>query len=175
MTTFNLRSAKLRSGEQFRDVLDVRLELFELGGQSYLPVPDEVPAAFTMSRASSGILFELSFEARLHGPCFRCLEDAAIDLRIEAKEYEATSPGEAAELRTPYLADDRLDLTAWAHDAVALALPEKILCTADCAGLCPGCGANLNREECVCPPEEPETRWSKLAELQRFSAPAEKR
>ena len=38
-----------------------------------------------------------------------------------------------------------LDLRAWARDALALALAgEQILCRADCAGLCPVCGENLN-------------------------------
>ena len=37
-----------------------------------------------------------------------------------------------------------LDVSQWAHDAVALALPDKILCRPDCAGLCPVCGRNLN-------------------------------
>ncbi len=44
-------------------------------------------------------------------------------------------------------------------------VPEQILCRADCAGLCAGCGANLNDEECRCAPPEPDTRWSKLSEL----------
>ena len=30
---------------------------------------------------------------------------------------------------------------------------------------CPGCGANLNEEECRCAPTEPDSRWSKLSEL----------
>ena len=44
MTTFSLRQAKLRSGEQFRDTVEVQLEPLVLGGQEYLPVPDRVPA-----------------------------------------------------------------------------------------------------------------------------------
>ena len=39
-----------------------------------------------------------------------------------------------------------LDVSAWARDAIALALPEKILCRPDCAGLCGVCGKNLNDE-----------------------------
>ena len=39
MTTLNLRTIKLRSGEQYRDELEIELEPLELGGQSYLPVP----------------------------------------------------------------------------------------------------------------------------------------
>ena len=69
MTTLNLRTIKLRSGEQFRDERLIQLEPLELGGQRYLPVPQEVPAELTITRASTGTVFELRFRVRLHGPC----------------------------------------------------------------------------------------------------------
>jgi len=124
-----------------------------------------VPAEFVITKASTGSVFELRFEARLHGPCFRCLDDAVLDLPIDAREYQATSPGESDELRTPYVVDDRLDLGAWSRDAIALALPDKILCRADCAGLCPVCGKNLNIEPHTHEEEPVDSRWAALEEL----------
>jgi uncharacterized protein len=164
MTTLNLRTIKLRSCEQFRDERVIGLEPLELGGQRYLPVPHEVPAELTITRASTGTVFELRFRVRLHGPCYRCLEDAVLELPISAREYQATNP-ESEEMRTPYLEDDRLDLSAWARDALALELPDKILCKPDCAGLCPVCGKNLNDEPHDHGEPEPDSRWSALAEL----------
>jgi uncharacterized protein len=164
MTTLNLRAIKLRSGEQFRDEREIQLEPLELGGQRYLPVPQEVPAELTITRASTGTVFELAFSVRLHGPCYRCLEDAVLELPISAREYQATNP-ESDEMRTPYLEDDRLDLSAWARDALALELPDKILCKPDCAGLCPVCGKDLNLEPHDHGEPEPDSRWSALAEL----------
>ena len=163
-TTLNLRTIKLRSGEQFRDEREIQLEPLELGGQRYLPVPQEVPAQLTITRASTGTVFELAFSVRLHGPCYRCLEDAVLDLPISAREYQATNP-ESDEMRTPYLDNDRLDLSAWARDALALELPDKILCKPDCAGLCPVCGKDLNLEPHDHGEPEPDSRWSALAEL----------
>jgi uncharacterized protein len=165
VTTLNLRTIKLRSGEQFRDEREVALEPFELGGQRYLPVPGTIPAELVITRASTGTVFELAFRVRLHGPCYRCLEDAVLELPIAAREYEATSPGSSDELHTPYLEADRLDLSAWARDAVALELPDQILCRASCAGLCPVCGKNLNDEPHDHDRPEADTRWSALAEL----------
>jgi uncharacterized protein len=165
VTTLNLRTIKLRSGEQFRDEREIRLEPLELGGQRYLPVPEAVAAELAITRASTGTVFELGFRVRLHGPCYRCLEDAVLELPIAAREYEATNPGGSDELRTPYLEDDRLDLSAWARDALALELPDKILCRADCAGLCPLCGRNMNDEPHDHGEREPDSRWSALAEL----------
>ena len=164
MTTLNLRTIKLRSGEQFRDELEIELEPLELGGQSYLPVPQKVPAEVTITRASTGTVFELSYRVHLHGPCYRCLEDASLELPISAREYQATTP-ESDEMRTPYLEDDKLDLSSWARDALALALPDKILCKPDCAGLCPVCGKDLNAEPHEHDEPQPDSRWSALAEL----------
>jgi uncharacterized protein len=164
VTVFNLRNLRLRSGEQFVDTKDVQLEPLELGGQRYLPVPATVPAELSITRASTGTLFELHFDARLHGPCYRCLEDAVLDIPIQAREYEATAP-ESDEMRTPYVEDDKLDLSAWARDAVALALPDQILCREDCAGLCPVCGKNLNAEPHEHEKRATDERWAALAEL----------
>jgi len=165
MTTFNLRALKLRSGEQFRDEEKIKLEPLELGGQRYLPVPETVPAELTITRASTGTVFELAFHVRLHGPCFRCLEDAVLDLPISAREYHATAPEGDDELRTPYVEEDKLDLSAWTRDALALELPDKILCRPECAGLCPVCGKNLSDEPHDHGEPEPDSRWAVLAEL----------
>ena len=67
--------------------------------------------------------------------------------------------------RTQYLDDDRLDLSAWAHDAIALALPDKILCRPDCAGLCPVCGKDLNDEPHEHVDERTDPRWAALEAL----------
>jgi uncharacterized protein len=141
------------------------LEPFELGGERYLPVPDRVPAELAITKASTGTVFELRFATRLHGPCYRCLEDAVLELPIAAREYQATNPEGSDELRTQYLADNNLDLVAWSRDAVALALPDKILCRPDCAGLCPVCGKNLNNEPHTHDEEPKDSRWSALEAL----------
>jgi uncharacterized protein len=165
VTHLDLRQLRIRSGEQFRDTRAVRLEPLSLGGQRYLPVPEEPDADILVTRTSSGLLFELALGARLHGPCFRCLEDAALTLPLKAREYHATSPGESDELVSPYVADERLHLSAWARDTLALALPDKILCRENCAGLCPTCGQNLNDEPHEHAEEAEDPRWAALEGL----------
>jgi len=165
VTTFNVRTVKLRPGEQFRDVRSVDLEPLDLGGQRYVPIPESPEAVITLTQTSSGLVLELELEVRMVGPCVRCLADAGVSLHVESQEYQATSPGESDELTTPYLVEHRLDLSAWAHDAVALALPDKILCRDDCAGLCPVCGLDLNREPHEHEGEVSDPRWAALADL----------
>src|SRR3712207_5955083 len=146
MPGFDLRRLRLRSGEEHRERVELPLEPIELGGQRYLPVPEEVAAELVVTKASTGTVLQLRFRTRVHGPCFRCLDDAVVDESISAREYQATNPGAGDELRTPYVEDDLVDLERWAHDAMVLALPDKILCMPDCPGLCPVCGKNLKHE-----------------------------
>lgn len=60
--------------------------------------------------------------------------------------------------------NDRIDLDELVLEQLELSLPTRILCTADCKGLCSQCGTNLNVESCHCqPPIDP--RWHALADL----------
>jgi uncharacterized protein len=165
VTTFDLRSLRIRTGEEHREAKEIELAALELGGQRYLPVPDHVEAELAVTRANTGTVLELRYPVRLHGPCVRCLADAVLDLRISGREYQAASPAAAEELRSPYVRDDLVDLSSWARDALVLALPDQILCRPDCAGLCPTCGRDLNVEPHI--HEEPETdpRWAALEAL----------
>ena len=165
MTTYPLRRLRLRSGEEHREAIMVALQPFELGGERYLPVPPGAEAAFEVQRASSGDVFRISFDARLHGPCMRCLRDAVVSVSVDNREYHAASAEAPDELRSEYVVDGELQLSQWAHDSIATALPDQILCRRDCAGLCPVCGRDLNEhphahEETVADP-----RWAALEAL----------
>jgi DUF177 domain-containing protein len=165
MATFDLRRARLRSGEQLRKTVELDLEPLILGGQEYVPQPAQVPGELVLTKASTGTVFELSFRASVHGPCFRCLRDTAVEESVSAREYQATSPGGDPELMNEYLRDDVLDVDAWAHDALMLQLPDKILHAPDCAGLCPVCGKDLNEDPHTHEELGGDPRWAALEEL----------
>jgi uncharacterized protein len=165
MTTFSLRNLRLRPGEEHREQVAVELEPFVLGGERYLPVPAQVPVELAIARATSGDVFRIRFRARLHGPCMRCLADAVLDVDVDAREYQAADDDAAEELRSEYVADGRLELSTWARDAVALGLPDQILCRPDCAGLCTVCGKDLNVEPHEHAGEATDPRWAALGQL----------
>jgi uncharacterized protein len=165
VTVFNLNNVKLRTGEQFRENVDVQLEPLVLGGQEYGPAPDQVPSVLTITKATSGSVYTLAYTVHLHGPCFRCLRDSTIELAIHATEYQALDSGGDEELESPYISDDSLDLSSWARDALALELPEKILHSPDCAGLCTVCGKDLNEEPHTHDELAADPRWAALDEL----------
>jgi uncharacterized protein len=161
----DLRSIRLRPGEEHREAKEIELLPLQYGGQRYVAVPEKVEAEFVVTRATTGTVLELRFAARIHGPCVRCLDDAVLDVPIHGREYQATSPQGEEELTTPYVENDVVDVSAWARDALALALPDQILCRPECAGLCPVCGKDLNREPHEHEEEQPDSRWSALESL----------
>lgn len=162
--TFDLARLNLRSGEGKRIDLEVELGSFRYGEEGYVAEPAVVPVRLDISRMTgNGWALRLRFEAALRGPCMRCLEDAAPAIAVDAREIEQAGGGD--DLESPYVEGEELDLRRWAHDAFALALPAQVLCRPDCAGLCPQCGADLNKDPEHTHGPQIDPRWAKLGEL----------
>jgi uncharacterized protein len=162
---FPIRTLRLRPGEEHRERLTLELEPLRFGGEAYAPTPAGIPAELTVQRAASGDVFRLVFTTRLEGPCMRCLAPAAVDVDIDAREYESSDAAADEELRTEYVVDGELDVDAWAHDLVSLSVPDQIPCRPDCAGLCPICGKDLNVEPHEHSDVAVDPRWSALESL----------
>jgi uncharacterized protein len=163
---FDLARLGLSSGEGRRLDLHVHVDPFDYGGSRYA-VPEEfVPVRLDVSRTTGdGWVLRLRFAARLDGPCMRCLELATPSFDVDSYEVHQPAGGNDDELISPYMLPDGLDLEGWSRDALALAMPTQIKCRADCAGLCPRCGANLNEDPEHAHEAEPDPRWGKLSEL----------
>src|SRR6476661_9693628 len=159
---FDVGTLRLASGEAKQLDFEVPVEELAFGGQTY-SAGGYTDARLDVTRTTSGHALRLRFAVDLHGPCTRCLEDANARVEVDAREID--QPGDAPELRSPYVEDDVVSLSAWARDALALALPTQILCADDCHGLCAVCGANLNEHPDHAHEPEPDPRWSKLSEL----------
>jgi uncharacterized protein len=132
------------SGEGRRVDVDVTPGRLTYGDQEYALAGDSVTARVDISRTSTGYSLRLRFDAPVVGPCVRCLGDAEMRVGVDAREVDQPGGSEEEGLRSPYVDGDELDVGAWAHDALALAMPVQFLCRPDCAGLCPVCGASLN-------------------------------
>jgi uncharacterized protein len=163
-TIVDLSRLSLSYGDGTRLDMPVRLDPFELGGQTYEPRPESPTVRLDVSRSSGGFAFRLRFPIHLEGPCVRCLEPAQLDVEVDSREIDQAAT-EDDELRSPYVVEDELDLGRWAQDAALLALPSQILCRPDCAGLCPICGEPLNDNPGHHHEAAPDPRWSKLNDL----------
>jgi uncharacterized protein len=165
-TTIDLSRLSLAHGEGKRVDLPVELEPFELAGQTYAANPASPTIRLEVSRPSGGFAFRILFPVHLEGPCMRCLEPGKLDLEVESREVDQAD-SEDADLHSPYVDEDELDIGRWAHDATLLALPTRFLCRPDCAGLCPDCGESLNgADPSGHEHEKPiDPRWSALKDL----------
>jgi uncharacterized protein len=132
-------------------------------------------------RTNDGILVR----ARLHGQtsdaCARCLRpvDYPVDIVIE-EEYLPTvdvvtgAPLDPAEVEVDairadaYRIDKRhmIDLTEPIEQYWAMALPMAPVCREDCPGLCPSCGQEQDAAGHTCAPDDGDSRWAKLRNLQ---------
>lgn len=94
--------------------------------------------------------------------CDRCLDETLQEIDYSFSHILAASDteDETGEMITVY--DFRLDLEELAREDVLLQIPSKMLCSEDCAGLCPKCGQNLNHKRCGCETREIDPRWTKL-------------
>jgi uncharacterized protein len=121
----------------------------------------------TASDVGEGVLVRGTLETTARQACRRCLEPVERNVRehvdlffAEAVEGEdADDDGEVYLL--PARGDD-LDLTAAVREQVLLQVPEFTLCREECRGLCPTCGADLNRGACECVPEQATSPWDAL-------------
>jgi uncharacterized protein len=167
-TTIDLGRFALSYGEGARLDVPVRIEPLELGAQSYALAPESFEARLDVSRLSSGFALRLRFPLRVEGSCMRCLEAAEVEAEIDAREADQHG-AEDEELRSPYVVDDELDVGRWARDAAVLAIPARILCRPDCAGLCSVCGESLNDADPAAHEHDTggDPRWAKLNELKR--------
>jgi uncharacterized protein len=97
-------------------------------------------------------LWRATIEARVAGECRRCLNPVEQDVSIDADVLFSADP-DAADDPSVYALDasaTALELGQAVREELALAVSPFPLCRDDCAGLCPGCGADLNAGPCGC-------------------------
>lgn len=100
--------------------------------------------------------------------CDRCL--AGFENQFEAKQRQLFHVGEkeiADNEDIIQLSDSatEIDLSPYLMEMVILNHPVKLICKEDCKGLCPNCGANLNKEACQCSEDAIDPRWNELKKL----------
>jgi uncharacterized protein len=98
-------------------------------------------------------------QGTLQVTCHRCLNTIQWPLEetvdVFLVEGEEPDPSEEIELEPNDLDYEFFDgvvieIDRLVAEQIFLALPVKILCSENCLGLCPRCGANLNEEPCRC-------------------------
>ena len=99
--------------------------------------------------------------------CVRCLISVSETLSLELDERFQLPPIDAhdGEQVFPIDADYHIDLGPPLRELVIVATPMRVICRADCGGLCPTCGKDLNQGPCDCQPDEVDPRMAALRAL----------
>ncbi len=135
------------------------------------PVVGEV----SFTRTNSGILVKGTMKTEAEVTCSRCLRmfTCPLTLKVEDEYFPTIDILSGTPLPPPeepgaFTINEHhiLDLAESVCHYATMTIPMKPLCRQDCAGLCPQCGKDMNQEPCGCPPQEMDSRWAKLRELQ---------
>lgn len=100
----------------------------------------------TFTKLGNSIELKGSVEACLEVQCSRCLKDMTYPIR---GEIDVIFQKEESD-ESYFYAGDEIYLDKMILDAISFELPVRYLCSEDCKGLCPKCGADLNIETCGC-------------------------
>jgi len=119
----------------------------------------EVALGFDLHKDGTRYRLVGTIETTLELACGRCLEPFSLpiavgfDLRyLPQAENRGEEEREVEEddLSTAFYQGEAINLRDLVREQLYLTLPMKPLCRAECRGLCPECGANLNAVTCGC-------------------------
>ena len=82
---------------------------------------------------------------------------------VKSEQHELKS----AELDTVFYSNDLIETDDLLREQLILNLPMKPLCSPDCKGFCPKCGADLNIAGCGCETKETDSRFEVLKQLKK--------
>jgi uncharacterized protein len=156
--------------EYTEDVLPSDVELCDEEGLAF-PRPVHVTARLT--REGNKFYVHGTVGTTVLMPCARCLGEAQTAVN---GEFDGIFHWKQSHNTFVHISDEGdehqfggavLDLSPLVREAVIMAIPIAPLCQPDCAGLCPHCGADLNKEKCTCDDNNIDPRWSALEKLRK--------
>lgn len=116
-------------------------------------------------RNHAGMLeLDVTLSSNLHLRCDSCGKPFERQMSVPVRRLLATELENEEEDDIILLSGTELDLDAAMTDEFIFAMDTKHLCSEDCKGRCPRCGAGLNEGPCQCRPEA-DSRLAVLAQL----------
>lgn len=116
-----------------------------------------------LSRTKEGILVQGQLRVGIQDDCYRCLEPTLHDAAITIEELYGYPVPKGSEFAVHD--DGILDLAPLLRAEALIISARGLLCSPDCKGLCPDCGANLNAGACACAYENADPRLASLKHL----------
>lgn len=101
---------------------------------------------------AGGYFWKGHIRGQVQAQCRRCLSDVALSVDTDVGLMFTSDPDLQDDPSVHELPPSatQIDLVEYVREELALAVPVYPLCRANCAGLCPRCGADLNTGSCQC-------------------------
>jgi uncharacterized protein len=120
-----------------------------------LAVPLEGPLVVggVLERAGpEGFFWHGNFSGQVRSVCRRCLSEFVMPVAHSVEVMFSTDPDLQEDPSVYPLAEPlaHVDVRPAVREELALAIDAYPLCREECLGLCPRCGADLNRGACSC-------------------------
>lgn len=152
-------------------------EVGSFGGEEIVLL-DPVRWSGFAERAGAEIRVAGRVETRVALSCARCLDllsfriSRDFDLFFRQRDTLVYDEDDEIELgegetNTAFFTGTELSVLEILREQMLLAMPMKPLCQADCKGLCPSCGVNLNLQSCSCPREDSHRMFEALSDIKR--------
>lgn len=101
-----------------------------------------------VTRTAQGLLLQGNLQAEIKIECGRCLVEFLQPLRAEFIDLYAFTQNSVTESGLILPENGKINLAPTLRDEMLLSVPINPVCRADCKGLCPVCGENLNESDC---------------------------
>jgi uncharacterized protein len=109
-----------------------------LEGQAVISFIKPIEVKANVMKTGAELFVDVLLESQVEYTCGKCLSKFEDTFRKKFNTVLEVRPAEIVEL------DDEI------RQEIILDYPMKIICKAECKGLCPNCGQNLNTGECDC-------------------------
>jgi len=126
----------------------------------------DVTASIRLVALNDGIEASGSVSAPGATVCRRCLTEIEGVAVAEVEElYRPVREDQPDDPEVVPIEGGQLDLAPVVRETILLELDTERLCRAECAGLCPVCGADRNETDCGCDTTVRDERWAALDDL----------
>lgn len=140
------------------------LDLSGLDFYGEKPFAHPVRVSGAVRNMADALLLEGTAETTLELACDRCLKPFSQELTLPVSTLLAEELEDEENDEVVLLENGEADLDEIFTTALVLSMDAKHVCSEDCKGLCPTCGANLNDGPCGCR-KEIDPRLAALAQL----------
>lgn len=117
----------------------VKPEEIGVAGEDFIEPENPIKVVADLKKADNFVLGELAVTFICENHCARCLERLSREITAHYEVDMEFKPG-----------DEWIDLGARVREEMLMGYFPRVLCREDCKGICPGCGVDLNTEQCEC-------------------------